>query len=269
MNKVMSPRILAYILFSIALISSSYFFKLYLDNKTSEYRPAEADNKNVILEKKPGLISLAEKKLANKDLNSVAQKEDSSSVNNEYSITEETGKDLLLAYIAAKESGKSTEDIEPLVEKEMKKLMDVEYRKYEREDLSITKNFKLEDYKKQMRRALTPLTKIKEYELDTVAKIIDQNDEKSMEILREDEALYTETISRLLQVPVNEDLLVPHLSLINAYSKFLASLQLIERSKNDIILVYPALKIFLEADAEIYSAFDALKIYVELNEKNK
>ena len=265
----MRPRVLAYILFSIILIISSYFFKLYLDNKTVKNRPAEAENKNVILQKKPGLISLAEKKLENTDLNPAAPKEGSSGVKKEYNITEETGKDLLLAYIAAKESGKSTKDIESLIEKEMKKLMSVEYRKYKREDLRITKNFNLDDYKKQMRRALMPLTKIKEYELDTVAKIIDQNDKKSIEILKEDEALYTETISRLLQIPVNEDLLVPHLSLINAYSKFLASLQLIERSKNDIILVYPALKIFLEADAEIYSAFDALKIYVELNEKDK
>ena len=264
MLKAVSPKILFYLILSVALILSSYAFKKYVPENRLFSMQDKQETKQLISHKKPGLKSFKHK-LGNSGLNS--NMASSSGLLNEAStITEKTTRDLLLAYIANKQKGKNTKDIEDLIEKESQKLFKVQYSKYTEQDLKISKDFSLTRYRRQMQNALMPLTKIKEYELDTVALIIDKQDKDAMRRLKEDEELYTESINRLLQIPVNKDLLTPQLALINAYSKFLASLQLIEETKNDIILVYPALKMFLEADSEIYSAFDALKIYVELNQ---
>ncbi len=183
-------------------------------------------------------------------------------------ITDEAARSLALAYINSKQEGEEAEINESLQEIS-DDFLNVKYTMYDSGDIKIDASVTANDYTKNMRRAIRPLLKIKEYELDTVAKAVKDSDETAFATLNDDIALYTTTINNLLAVAVNQDLAVPHLALINAYSKLVASLELILKSKNDIMLAYPGLKLFLEADREIYSAYDALKLYVELHDKKQ
>ncbi len=255
-----NPKIRLALIFSFLVILFALLYSQLFTQKALKKVPKKKGVAQTQIKKMPGLSSMStQDKLLQKfqDNNDVT---DASST-----LTERAARDLIYAYISAKQSGKDIKDLEKILENEVGRVLTVNFVKYNKDDLNISEDFNLQNYKKNMQEALLPLTKIKDYELNTIALYIKEDKPESAKTLKEDIELYTQSITDLLQVPVSEDITVPQLALINAYSKLLASLQLIERSKNDIMLVYPGLKLFLEADAEIYSAFDALKLYVEKN----
>ncbi len=258
------PNIYSYLSFKLRLVILfailAILLSLYISDKfnsshnnIANHGAVEATTK--IGERVPGLLSVPLKEM-------LADNKNTGNTDSP-KLTERAARNLIYTYIIAKQSGKDTKELQKLIENEVEQVLNVQIRKYKKDDLTIIKSFSKQKYKKDMRKALDPLTQITEYELESIAKYIKDNDPEALKNINNDIKLYTQTIINLLQVPIEEKLAIPHLALINAYSKLLASLQLISESKNDIMLVYPGLKLFLEADAEIYSAFDALKLYVE------
>jgi len=258
------PTLRIALLVSLLAVLLSLYIKLWLnEHKQKAPQPQQQKGTDISNLRPPGL-----------DENSIelSDSEDYSYINEsgeKQTMTEEAARALLIAYIDAKQNKKDTAELDSVLAKMSKDFLNLKIQRYIEADINIDKSgaTNTAKYKQSLSRALRPLLKVKEYELETVAKIIKENDEESMKILEEDMLLYRKTIENLLKMKVPKELATPHLALINAYSKFLASLQLIKESKNDIILVYPALKYFLEADAEIYSAFDALQLYVKLHSK--
>ncbi len=253
----LSPKLrLAILLAIFAILLSLYVSNNIKSNENTT--PGTAQNNDAIakIEKMPGLLNVPLKKILNNEERVAEDKSDTR-------LTERAARDLIYTYISAKQNGKNTEELQKLIENEVERVLNVQIRTYKKDDLRLDGSFSIRGYKNDMKKALRPLANIKEYELESIAKYIKDNDSVALENIKKDIEIYTKTIVNLLQVPINEELEVPHLALVNAYSKLLASLQLISESKNDIMLVYPGLKLFLEADAEIYSAFDALKLYVE------
>ena len=164
-----------------------------------------------------------------------------------------------------KAAGKKDLELEKLLDTLYKRL-EIEKRKkvYSAKDLKIIpeNNFSVSKYKKDLTLALEPLLNIKEYELDSVALFIRNKDEKALEKIKNYINYYKQSILNLLKVPVTEELAPAHLSLINSYSKFVAALELIKKSENDIILAYPGLEEFMKAETEIQSAHDAIDLYL-------
>jgi len=184
-------------------------------------------------------------------------------------ITRSATKALVSAYISAKQKGKDPKKIGELIDKLSNNILKVHTVEITDKDLVVKKNIDLKKYKKEMRKALMPIYKIKEYELNTIAKAIVNKDESAYKTLAYDISIYKEVVENLKNVEINKNLLVPQLKLINGYQRIIDSLMLILESKNDIILSYPGIKAFNEADTDIYSAFEALKFYIDLKNDTK
>ena len=184
-------------------------------------------------------------------------------------ITRSATKTLISAYMSAKQKGKDPKKIGELIDKLSDKILKVHTIEITTKDLKVKKNINIEKYKQEMKKALTPIQNIKEYELNTIAKAIVNKDESAYKTLAYDISIYRDVVENLKNVEINKNLLTPQLKLINGYQKIVDSLMLILESKNDIILSYPGIKAFNEADANIYSAFEALKFYIDLKNDTK
>jgi len=271
-NKVLTNKVYISIITASLVITSALLWNYYYGNKTNLATQSAKHGVGVSF-KKPGLptdnlndVFVTESSLT------TAVKTNSQKLNLEQPLTDEMARSLLLAYLTRSQTNPNdpAQNTDKLIQEISEDFLNVKYTTYTKEDLNYSNlPIQASEYTKKMRRALSPLYKIKEYELDTVAKAIKDADKNAFNTLNEDIELYTQTIGNLLKIPVDENLLVPHLALINAYSKLVASLELISGAKNDIMLAYPGLKLFLEADNEIYEAYDALKMYVELKDKKQ
>ncbi len=181
-------------------------------------------------------------------------------------LTKQAAQSLLLAY---EKKGGDQKEFKEVMDHLAESLLDYPINTHNPKELHIAKQINPEEYKLGIRRALEPLTELKEYELDTVVKYINEHKPGDLDTLKKDRALYRSAISRLLKLKTNKELSTPQLKLINAYEKIDSAFLLTIKSKNDIILGYPALKRLLEAEKEVYKAFDELKLYFKLKEIRK
>ncbi len=259
LKKLSSKKIILALSFSAFLIIFAVYLKQIL--ATSPANQIK-EKKKVVQLKSPGLS--AGKILKDSTNTLLITTTEKNAPKGPKTITEATARSIVLAYITAKQKGESTKEIEKLLQNMSDDILKIDYTRYESDKLHIAKNMSKPKYKRAIAKSIAPLSKIPEYELDTIAKIIKNDDQKARQTLKTDIKLYTKTIENLLNSEVPKNAIVPHLALVNAYSKLVASFQLVDKSKDDIILVYPSLRMFLEADSEIYDAFDALKDYVEI-----
>lgn len=256
------PKILFSLLFALLLVILAIFIKKQLpEQQIQNFKKVATTHK--ITDKSPGLISTQLIKPQNLETSTALSPANPQDSDKPTKITDAAARAIILAYINAKKTGADKKELDKLAKKISSDFLHVSYNRFDKQDIHISKKTGKSDYTKSMRKALTPLTEVPEYELNTIAKIIKDKDSESLIFLKKDIRLYQKTIDNLLQLEVPEKAVVPHLALLNAYNKLLVSFQLINKSKDDIILTYPALRMFLEADAEIQSAFDALNLYAK------
>ncbi len=246
-------KILSAFLLSFLIIIFSLYVYFYKKDNSKLKSSSEVQEKNKI----------------ENDLDTKAKQIEKSLLSDENIFTESTARVMVNAYLVSKKEGKDTQSIEKELNRLAQSVLNTDYNLTSKDDLNIKKNIDLNQYKKEMGKALSKLLQIKEYELDTIAKIVKDKDEQAYLTLAKDIVIYNEVINDLKQIPVNEDLAVPHLQLINSYEKLVTSMELIIKSKNDIILLYPGLKALIEADKGIQAAFEALKWYIEISGHEK
>ncbi len=120
-------------------------------------------------------------------------------------------------------------------------------------------------YRTTSDKAMTPIIQIKEYELTTYARAVENKDKAEFAKLTEAATAYRTAANNLLVVPVPNDIIDTHLRMVNAYVSFADTLEdmgdtLIDND-SDPVLSFVQIRDFLEREQEIVDVFDTLHIY--------
>jgi len=120
-------------------------------------------------------------------------------------------------------------------------------------------------YFTDLREALAPLTDIPEYEFTTFTYAVEQQDEESFVRLQQNADVYAGVIKSLRSLSVPEDAVRQHLAIINAFSRFSATLNAMSAVSSDPIEILVATRDFFEAEDAVRNAYAQLDIYFTLN----
>jgi len=116
-------------------------------------------------------------------------------------------------------------------------------------------------YRADMRVALEPLLKNKEYELSNFALYIETSDKKYVDSLKRAAENYREAIDSAAKVAVPRDAIAQHVEILNALSEFGATLEKMARHGDDAFAAVALLRTYDDAERRMFNSFDALARY--------
>ena len=124
-----------------------------------------------------------------------------------------------------------------------------------------TSNARVLDYRNEMRIALEPLLKNKQYELSNFALYIETRDKKYVNSLNLAAQNYRLAIENAANVVVPKDAVGKHVEILNALSEFGSILESMAEYGEDAFAAVALLRTYDEAEKRMFASFDALARY--------
>ncbi|MDP2650379.1 MAG: hypothetical protein Q8P16_02330 [bacterium] len=143
--------------------------------------------------------------------------------------------------------------------------------RYTRSDLTIhtdTSSGATDAYKQAFQGAILPVAEIREYELTTYGRAVEQNSDEEFAKLESASKVYASIADDLLAIPVPEDAVGPHLDLANSFAAFAETLKRMAESPEDPVMAFVSMRNFLENEDTIKTAYSQIDIYFTLKEAN-
>lgn len=144
----------------------------------------------------------------------------------------------------------------------------ITYTLYEEVDISLsnaTGKEGAEAYQKSLEAAWRPLYDIKEDELITFARIVDNGDTTGFRMLSDAKGIYEQTIAQIQDVSSPRDAVSIHLDILNAFSIFVGVLNTMITVKDDPLVALTAVNGYTESEVKIKSALSRLNTYYLVN----
>lgn len=174
--------------------------------------------------------------------------------------------ELVSKYISLQEGGVYTEEAGQKVAEQMAATLkpEVAYTPYTASDIATdpdTTYARMLTYRRDLQSSLTPLLKSTQPEFEIFAYYIDTKDEKYLLRLREVAQDYRDAVSASARIRVPKDAVAEHIAILNALEQFAATLDAMTANASDPFASVALLRTYNEAEAEVFSSFNALAIY--------
>lgn len=140
----------------------------------------------------------------------------------------------------------------------------VTYKTYAVADIktsSDTSYQALLSYRDHMRGALAPLLQNSQNELDLYAKYVETSDTTYLTTLTAQAQNYRAALSATAAITVPRDAVNYHRDILNAISKFTATIEQMAAHQGDVLAEAALLRNYNDAEAAMYGSFDALSRY--------
>lgn len=137
-------------------------------------------------------------------------------------------------------------------------------KKYSLDDLKVTVEATKENvlnYRSASDKAIKPVLGIEEYELSIYARALESEDEEEFAKLVSAANAYQASVTNLLLVPVPQDIIEKHLEMVNAFSSFASTLEVMGEVTDDPILSFVHVRDFLQKEQKIDDVFKSLYTY--------
>ena len=180
---------------------------------------------------------------------------------------------LVGSYITLKDSGIYSQEVGNSVAEVIAEDLraNVTYRIYSASDVTTDPDpsvTRMLSYRSDMRVALEPLLKNRDYELEVFARYVDTNDASHLEELERMAQNYQIAIENTAKIVVPKQAVAYHLAALNALSEFEIVLMRMTQHADDPYAAAALLRAFGNAETNMFLSFDALAGYFRAHSRS-
>ncbi|MEX0652169.1 MAG: thrombospondin type 3 repeat-containing protein [Candidatus Paceibacterota bacterium] len=149
-------------------------------------------------------------------------------------------------------------------------LPEISYTQYSSKDFTIdtkatpSEKERVRTYRSALNVAWSPLFLVKEDELITFTRIVEDGDKKGIAKLQFAKEKYEEAIKNMLRVSVPSDAVTLHTDILNGFSFFIGVLDTMIQVENDPLSALVAVEGYAEGEGRIRASIERFKTYLLL-----